>query len=285
MHYTNKYNLPPELCESVAYNDYTKGGADYSATELIGPPQIRQLKLRHADEMVEDYSDGIFRLFGQLGHKLLERSSDYEAFHEERLSVEINGCTISGSVDACRRYSDNKMLISDYKFTSKYASQDAKSDWIAQLNIYDYLWHENGFDIDKLQIVAIHRDWSAREHLRGSDYQPVKILSIPKWGHEKTLKYIEERLLIHELAGNMPDEELPPCSPDERWAKPDVWAVMKSEKHKRATKLYDNEEEAQEHADKIGGVVVFRKGESVRCEDYCPVKQFCHQYKAMQNET
>lgn len=85
----------------------------------------------------------------------------------------------------------------------------------------------------------------------------------------------EKRIRLHQQAR----VELPECSPEERWATSDQWALMK-EGRKTAIKLYDTESEAQVALSACGPkhFVERRLGRDIRCADYCPVSKFCQQH-------
>ena len=64
MIYTNKDGLPESLVRAVRNEYYNKGDADYSATELLRPPQINYLSHKHEQKLSEDVADVIYRLLG-----------------------------------------------------------------------------------------------------------------------------------------------------------------------------------------------------------------------------
>jgi len=99
---------------------------------------------------------------------------------------------------------------------------------------------------------------------------------------EQIKQFIDEKvnaLIAHE---DLPDDQLPECSADERWAKPDTFRVMKPG-NKKASKVEKSLAEAQ--AWQMGQKnpaefeIINRPGEWTRCEFYCPVRNFCHQFK------
>ena len=94
---------------------------------------------------------------------------------------------------------------------------------------------------------------------------------------------VEAGVKAHQQAEHdyMNGDRIKPCSDEERWLRASKWAVMKQGR-KRAVKLYDNEREAQEHLNTLGGghELEFRKGEPVRCLKYCPVATFCPQFQS-----
>ena len=80
-----------------------------------------------------------------------------------------------------------------------------------------------------------------------------------------------------------PDDEIPECTPEERWATAPKWAVMK-EGRKTAVKLFDTDadainfiEDLEKEKDKH--YVEERKGQDRKCDDYCPCAAFCNYYK------
>ena len=77
------------------------------------------------------------------------------------------------------------------------------------------------------------------------------------------------------------DDDIPECSPSERWTTPAKWAVMK-EGRKTAVKLCDTEEEALNfisELEKEKHFVEERKGQDKKCSDYCPCAAFCSYYR------
>ena len=79
--------------------------------------------------------------------------------------------------------------------------------------------------------------------------------------------------------------DLPPCTPDEMWEKPTVWAVRKKG-NVRAKGLYESEKLANEALALLGAdyEIEVRPGERTRCENFCPVKDYCQQYRDYKEE-
>jgi len=276
MRLTNKYGLPQPIYDAVANDPYTKGDADYSITGLLKPPRIAQLERVHSAEIEEDASDRIFSLIGQVAHGILERS-ERVAIAEKRLYMEIDGVRISGQTD---RFVYQSGLLQDYKVTSVWkVMKKLDVDWVRQQNAYKFLLEYNGFTCNKAEIVAIFRDWK-KSQARTEEAYPVaqvQIVDIPLWDSTDTVRFLRERIRLHEEAKKV----LPRCSSEEQWAVSDSWAVMKKG-GKRAVKIYYDEESAKEHVAAFaedGYTIVFRRGLRRRCVDYCRVSSFCEQYK------
>lgn len=276
MRYTNNYNLPAPLVSAILNDAYDKVG-DISITGLIKPPRMRQLELRHDDQLTEDVSDGIWRLIGSIGHAIIERADQDNHLAEERLTMPVLGWTISGKSDLLAP----DMLMSDYKFTSVYSFLlGDKPEWTAQLNLYAALYRHHGFEVKAAQIVAVLRDWQKMRARREPDYPQAQVIVKPVelWPIQKQMEYMVERVRLHQEAQSLIDDELPLCTDEERWRKPDVWAVKKKG-NKRALKLFNNADDADSY---LAGAplpkqceVVHRPGSYPRCENYCAVSEFC----------
>lgn len=274
MRLTNHLNLPAPLVAAIENDNYSGGSSDYSTTGLLRPPRIAELSRRYRDELTEDASDRIWSLFGQITHSIIERAATDELV-ERRLFMTINGKTVSGQIDL---YHGDTLW--DWKTTSIYSGKDGpKKEWTEQGNINRMLCAENGIFVNRIQYVALYRDWSKMASERkGEDYpqSQVEIFQLPLWPLEKTRAFVEERIRLHEAA----KIELPMCSDEERWARPEKWAVMKKGT-KRAVKLYDTEDQASSGLANlnVSGRVEHRPGEQTRCLYYCPVASKCSQFR------
>ena len=76
--YKNKHNIPEEIIVALNNDKYDSGGAAFTPTRLIQSPRIRMLNKAHADEIVKDVSDEIFKLLGQAVHSVLELANEKE---------------------------------------------------------------------------------------------------------------------------------------------------------------------------------------------------------------
>ena len=72
MKLTNEYGAPDEIVKAIQNDSYTKGGADFSVTELIKPPQIRRLWSEHEEDISVDVNDEMFKLLGTAVHRILD---------------------------------------------------------------------------------------------------------------------------------------------------------------------------------------------------------------------
>lgn len=277
---TNKKGLPEQLVRAVE-REYTYQDKRYSITSLLDTHRILQLKRRHHDELSQDVGDMIWMIFGSGIHKAIEDAGVEPGQHaEKRLEYQFGDYTLSGIVDFI---DENKELVLDWKTTSvwNYIYKSSHDKWLKQLQLSALLWFKNtGQWIQKGQIGALLKDYKKKpfpeEGYPDSELQIIEFdLGSPTDIEEWVIQTFDDIALME----TFDDHELPLCTPEERWNTGDKWAVIEKGK-KRATRVYDNEEEATEHVSSAFSIGVkmeidFRPGEDKRCKDYCPVKAFC----------
>lgn len=273
---TNKLDLPEAIVAAIMNDSYTKGDADISVTELLSPPQLRALKLKHREEIEEDVSDRIWSLLGQSVHTIIERASLAlpNVLTEATVNSTYRGWKLKGQVD-------NVVLsgsqLYDFKVTSawKVKGGEVPLEWEQQTNIYRRLLQkEKGLQVGNINVIAILRDWSRNEAARSPDYPQaqVKNFSVRVWETAEADDFIERQIARHQAS------DFEPCSDEERWTKPEKWAVMKRG-NVRAVKLFDNPIEAEQLAStSVAMYVEHRPGEAVRCQNWCPVSRWCSQW-------
>ena len=289
---TNNKGFPLALVKAVENDSYSKGRADRSVTGLLAPPRQAALKDTHEDDLTEDVADRTYALYGQLIHLLLERAGeqDRNALTEERMFTEVEGWTISGQTDTITLTEEEGWVVSDYKFVTSYKFKRDFSgeltmppEYERQLNMYGHLLRENGFKVEGLKIVAIYRDWSKMEARRDGNYPQLgaETHDVKLWSAAEAKEFMAERVRLHQAAEN----DLPECTDEDRWAKPDKYALMSTPTSVRARKLFDTEVSAvtwaYENKIKEGWVVEHRPGVNTRCENYCLVSEYCEQFQAL----
>jgi hypothetical protein len=286
MKITNYNKIPEPIYRAVKQNWYSGAEAKHfcSVTELLKPDKLFVLERRHKDQLSVEASGLIWSLMGSAMHRVLEASETGDTLNEERLFTEVNGKIISGGVDLY----ENR-VISDFKFTSVWNYiYSNRTEWECQLNLYSYLYQSAGFEVDKLQIIAIFRDWSSAKakHEKGYPRQ-IEIIPIRKWSIDQCEHFIKQRLFKLDLALRLPDDAIRECTQRERWQDNDIYAIMKKG-NKRATKLCTSEEQAKAYVktniDKSKLSIELRESVPKRCEDYCAVSNYCSFYRDMHPE-
>lgn len=291
MKLTNKHNLPQTFVNVLKRPTYSKGKVDISVTQLINSPKIVALTQKFQDELEEDVSDMVWSIFGSAVHKVLEHGKDPHHVIEERIFLEMDGWKISGAVDLQIKNDppEESISIRDYKTTSAWSVMADKIEWEQQLNIYAFLVEKvKGIRVKDLGIVAIIRDWNRREAATREGYPeaPIKELPIKLWPMEEREEFVRSRIAAHSACEFALEtgEPLPQCTPEEMWEKPTVYAVRKKG-NVRAKSLHQSEEEANAAVEKLGKEyeVEVRPGERTRCANFCPVRDYCAQWRDYQD--
>lgn len=293
MQITNRYNLPSAIVNNVLNDEYSRGDAMISVTQLLNSPRIVLLQRVNESKMVTDVVDRVPSMLGTAMHKVLEKGANPGEIVEERFFFEILGWKVSGAVDLQIPKDDGTWEVNDYKLTSVYSVMSEKWEWEAQLNMYGYLMRmATGRRVSSMRIVAILKDWNRKQGAFKPDYPeaPVVVVDVPVWDDARQKEYIEARVHAHQTNAFALDNggSIDYCSDQERWLRNEKWAVMKKGR-KSAVKLCDTEEEANGwiggQADGEALTATHRPGEPVRCAgDYCGVSQWCKQWIEQSNE-
>ena len=268
---TNVHNIDEVIVEAIRRDTYRLRG-DVSVTGLIRPPQMAHLEHIHRDEIVEDASDGIWRLLGSAVHVVLERANLINVLQEEPLLIKREGWAITGTPDLWREPAN----LLDYKVTSVWSFLlGDKPEWEQQLNGYAVLYRVHHFPVEEITIAAILRDWQ-KSRTHEDNYPPIPFMEVHPhlWAPEQAEEWLHQRVRIHQKAR---EGDYPPCTAEERWARPDTWAVMKAGA-KRATRVFEDSMAAEEFV-RDGQIIEHRPGKNVRCEDYCNAAPWCEQWK------
>lgn len=281
MEFTNKADLPQAIANFLKFNDYNSSGAkfDLSATKLIDSPQVAELWREHGKEVVEDVSDRLWSAVGSGVHSRLElaNANDPDVLMEKRFIHKIGGKLISAQIDILDIPS--RTLI-DLKTTSawKLVNGDFKS-YTSQLNIQAYLARLSGWEIEKIQVCVICRDWSKMRSTEANyPNTPIQIVDLPLWSRKEQLDFINQRILAHTAEGPKS------CTDEERWMKPTTFAVKQKGK-KRALRVLHSKEDALKYVASKGltGSDVWideRPATYTRCESFCSVSKWCPQNNA-----
>ena len=280
MRYTNEMNLPQLYWDAIVNDDYDGPVANCTSLSVSGinqPVKQRILQLRHYDDIVEDISDRIWSMFGNSQHYLLSKTKS-DGIVEKRFKWKISDTNISGKIDLLENG-----VLSDHKTTSVWHiihNSDNFLDWQKSLNCYYFILKKNGIDIKKLQIIALLRDWSKNKAKIDKEYPQHQCLVIPIeiWPEEKQEEYIMEKITEHEKYLTYEDDEIPECSPEERWANPTTFAVKKKGAQKALRVLKTVEEAVKYMENKPGTWIEERKGVDNKCTGYCNVCQWCNYY-------
>ena len=268
---TNEYGAPDAFVRAIEGDPYSKGDADFSATELLKPPQIVRLYNKHEDTVTSDVRDEWWKLLGKGVHNVLEGHG--EGSCEERFFAECEGMKISGAIDLL----GDDGAVTDYKVTSVFTIQRGlKTDWEQQLNIYAWLLRQNDITATSLTIVGLCRDWvkSRAEAKRDYPQSPIVPIKVPLWRPERQDDFVAGRVRVHTMENTIP------CTPEERWARGGYTVLGGGLK----PKSLDTLNEAANYINtkqKPGRTFSIKEGGAkfVRCEGWCPVSDHCPQWR------
>jgi hypothetical protein len=278
---TNKLNLPQAFVE-MAQRDYTYAPNEYRVTSLLKGIRETILERRHDAEIERDVSDMIWMLFGTAVHSILERQTERDhEIKETRLKIPIGLYTLSGQFDL---YNAETKTITDYKTASVWKILFGDfADWRRQLLIYAYMMQSIGFPVERGEIVAMLKDHSKRDAKYKADYPQLPVKKVCFDFTEQDFIDIENWLIsqfyLISVAEQADDDELPLCTPEERFNSGDKYAVMKKGR-KTALRVLGSREEAESWmADNGGDFIETRPGEDKKCMDYCAACEFCNYYR------
>lgn len=272
--YTNRHGLPPALAAAIMADRKPKV-ADFSVTELIGPPRARVLLSRYDVEI--DVSDRLLAMLGKAMHMLLE---GHGHMTEQTRENTIGGTSVSGTLD---EITEDGAII-DYKQTSVWAwIYGGRVEWEQQLNCYAWLDRPRaGGNPTALRVCMIFRDWH-KSKSNGPDYPGhfCKTIDVPIWPDAVAEDFIRTRIAAHRAA----EIALPDCTPEERWNRTGGYAVMRrGRKSALPGGIHPTEAEARTFAEKLGEGGLYlehRPGKDVRCLGYCDARSVCDYAKSL----
>lgn len=283
--------MPLIVAAQNSLNDYDFKGEEkiISTTQLIDEPYIRLLNREFSESIEIDVVDMLWGLDGTSLHYILEMSGS-EYITELRLQVQLGDWLIKGKIDLFDI--GLTRILYDYKKTSvgtDIYNPEGKEEWTAQANVNKFLMESNGIEVLGLTNILLFRDWKKTDYLkkqnRGYPREKVKIVHLPVWTQEQTIKYIESRIELHNRTEQMWKLGTSiHCSEKGRWKDPTVYAVKKTAADGRAISggLCDTLDEAigvNNEKLKGKGIIETREGTDKRCLDYCWLTKYCDYYK------
>lgn len=283
MKVTNNLHLPEAFVKSVSVERHNKAGC-YSATTLNKGTKEIILQERHWEEFVTDAADNVWAVWGTAVHELFEKIQD-DNFHEEKFDIEVSKSHVTGTVDS---YDMENGIINDWKTASVYKVMIGDfSDWHKQGMTYAWLLKQGGLDVRHCRFIALLKDHSKSKAKTDKSYpqSPVFVYEFDVTPEDLELagKRIHSKVFEIEEAEKIADDEIAPCTAEERWADDDKWAVMKNGR-KTAVRVFDTEIDANICVKELGDnhYIEHRPAVSRKCSDYCLCKDFCNFYKNQQ---
>jgi hypothetical protein len=265
-------SFPSPFARALQKDHYTKGNSQFSVTQLLSPPQRTFLRMNH-EEIKTPYG-GMMALLGTAIHNILEANVDESLGErkEVRLHTEILGCKVSGQLDF---YEPG--AVHDYKCVGG-VQEAAKKEHYLQVQMNGYLAKVNGWHVQNVGVMYFQRDWKQLQSLNNPAYPKTPFKSFVHPYEEQEAIDIFHQTVSDHLAATQGKPR--PCTQEEKWQKPDTYAIMKVG-GSRASKVCDSLAEA-ESLKKAGQYIQTRRAESTYCEHFCGFKHACPQYKREQ---
>lgn len=298
----NYVSVPPlrDAFYQHSHFSYSNLGADYSVTELLRSPRVVQLQHRYRKELdalpfdhdaikkmkASFKGTAIHNYFERCLYQFMAANRKKGYIIEQRLWDRICDRKISGKFDC---YLNGALY--DIKTTSIWkAIFPDYTEWEHQLNLYAYLLKSCGTDVTILFILAWYLDWDKEKVFRDPSYpkDDIDLIHIDKlWQPKSQQEFLHHRIELMKKNEPLEDNELDECTPEEMWAKPTVYAVMRpGQKKAVCAKDMFSEKKAMEYIanckakDKEDLYIQERPGGRTKCEEYCHVAPWCSQYKA-----
>ena len=280
MKVTNNLHLPEAFVNAVSVERHNKSG-QYSATTLNKGVKEIILQERYWEQFTTDAADNVWAVFGTAVHAILEKNGDGN-FHEEKFDIGVSNSRVTGVVDS---YDMERGIINDWKTASVYKVMKGDfADWRKQGLTYAWLLKQNGLDVRRCRFIALLKDHSKSKAKFDATYpqSPVFVyeFEVTPEELEQTEERITQKVIAIEAAEKMGDDDIAPCSAEERWADPEKFAVMKNGR-KTAVRVFDTQADADACAGELGNshYVEHRPAISRKCGDYCLCKDFCNFYQ------
>ena len=280
MKVTNRLHLPEAFVKAVSVERHNKAGC-YSATTLNKGTKEIILQERHWDEFTVDAADSVWATFGTAVHAIMEKYEDGN-FHEENFDIAVSESRVTCVVDS---YDMERGIINDWKTASVYKVMKADfSDWYKQGMTYAWILKQNGLDVRRCRFIELLKDHSMTKAETDSSYpqSPVFVyeFEVTPEELEQAGARITAKVKDIEAAELLGDDDIAPCTPEERWADPEKYAVMKNGR-KSAVRVFDTLIDAENCAGELGNshYVETRPAVSRKCGKYCLCKDFCNFYR------
>ena len=214
--------------------------------------------------------------------QLRENPGALVAWIEVRNHRMVDGYKITGKFDMIL---DGRLF--DHKSTSVYAyllgSKD--EDYALQGGIYRWINPDIVLD-DEIHINFLFTDWQKSQVKQNPNYPPLRAMEYPvtMLPIPKVEQWVRAKLRELERCWNLPQDQLPECTPKELWQSDPQYKYYANPEYarlgKRSTKNFTTLIDAQNFQKEMGGkgVIITIEGEPKAC-GYCPAFDICEQRK------
>ncbi len=268
---TNIHNLPERVTRMLP-EKYKPDPNRMGVTQLIDAPLIRTLMIEKWDEIEYDISDMLSTLIGISVHDRAEKFATEDEEAEQKLEFTKDSKGDEFGLTLVMK-ADNvfQSEIRDTKTKAVGFKNFGLQKEIEQMNCYAWGQRMSFNEIDKLVLDVYYRDWKLSKATYDKDYPEIAYeeIELPLWTFEQQEEFIWSRLQLHK------DQPMF-CSNTDKWKKEDSFAVMVGNR-KRAERVLASIGEAQKWIKENGrgDRIDIRKGDCIRCSNYCNVRSVC----------
>ena len=146
--------------------------------------------------------------------------------------------------------------------------------------MYAWLLRRKGLYTAKIQFIAFLKDWKASKAKYDDTYPKSQVYvyesDITATDMIEIDAFIYDRIATLVVCEDKADDELPLCTPEERWSTKTKYAVMKKGR-KTAVRVCDTKEEALAYGSEYE--IEERVGRDRRCDEYCERRMYCNYKK------
>ncbi len=307
----NKLNLPLPIAVALARNDYIKEESNLiSVTSLLNSVRRNVLERRVTSTVEPDISDMINTFFGTAVHSYIENTllrgidKELEVLNvpehmRKRIqlikdtSIQVPQDVVPYYVEIRSRKSVGNFIVSgqfdlvfngvlyDYKTSTVFAYQkgSSKNRYKMQGSIYRWLNPEI-IKNDYLHLIYLFKNWAAKDVYQ-DNYPKQAIIddAVQMLSYKETEQFVYSKVAQIEAAMNLPEDQLPHCTPEELWQNDSVWKYYRNPNNRtRSTANFDTPHEAHSRFIKEGsvGIVVEVKSKPAACP-LCPAFSICTQ--------
>jgi hypothetical protein len=199
----------------------------YSATSMLKPVREVLLNRIFPDQIRHEAGDSLALIIGVCCHELRAKVKYDGLRQEERLSVDVDGVTISGKFDTLDKAENFGIeseypVINDLKVKTQWVwnqlvrrtsiGVSMEADFIKQLSIYRWLLFHHGEKAHDHGVMSmLSRDFNTANGC------PIKYLTLPLMPLEDTNEFVTKKVAeIKPYLECTAQEDLPECTPEEK---------------------------------------------------------------------
>lgn len=288
---TNKFSLPDRVCKVIDGLNPPRPAPTNEVihvTDLLLPANARRLCVENYDKIVRDYSDWLISCQGDAIHEAFKKYLGEEPGHlaELKLEKKFGSVLLVGTCDLFLSYEKH---LCDLKQTAVWSPGYKIPDYTIQTNCYAHMLRSKGYEVDKISIDVIYRNWKLKDMGWNKDYPkyPYEEINIEVWDDDKVKQFIEDQIEYLLMCKE-------PCSRADKWQKYAAMRSVNGKEKQNPDKNFDDRAEAEKWIESWTpaasclksapkGKVTWRLSDTppLNCLNYCPARSVCSYAKKL----